>query len=1202
MRIIKASAGSGKTYTLARTFIAHLLGDPTGQKVMVGKNLEDKFKLRKSNFFHRHMLAITFTNKATNEMKERIINELHLLSKGEGKYVNDFKLMFEYNDFNEVIVKARQALSDILFEYSTFNVSTIDSFFQGILRNFARELDHDYNYTLELDEDYATSVAVHDFMLDLGGNHANQKAIDNWVKKYIETQYDDNKSWDFFGDSNSSNLRNFTKIIFKEFFREHYKDIIDYLNNKGNTSGKSLILQFQEKLINYRNLNLDSFRKTLKEFKQFFIDNNIPLIGLNRNSPIYKYCDNNFDPTTIDKPTDAFRRYAEQDNALERVLNRGYKENLSDAQLRGFKELVKKAVDFYDTVPFLNSVYNSLWNLGLLGKINEKLEQYRLDTNSIMIADTNELIGKILECNADFIYEHVGNTLYTYMIDEFQDTSRKQYDNFLPLLDESISRGNNNLVIGDEKQAIYRFRNSDPSILRDEIDKRFDSELTSLDDNYRSLPAIVNFNNAFFTAMITDYQNEMPQYESLIATYNNIKQDIKKTDRDGLVRINIAYSSKKDSNTHQLIVQSIPHYINSLRKRGYNLGDIAILVNYKFEGNEIVEQVLKYNDSLGSESHPHYINIVSAESLLLKNSPSVRLIISVLQFIEITHYSLNDDESIASQEDKNLLFSLIRKRVKQQRLHKMLHDFEALTQAHRDHDDYGEQLWQCFENEHDEDKLLNQEKDSEKRLMKRLEIYSSIVQGLMPNSQNQLTNLVNIVENIIDKYILKANKGNEDKIENSFILGFMNVVHDFTRQNNGGTVREFLQYWDSKKDSLAVSSPSNANAVNVMTIHKAKGLEFKCVILPFVNWDIIHVKNDELFWIKRDDWMSKISGKRIDIGNKDIVPPLIPVNYKTLNSSKLLEEIIDKDQEERAIDSLNKLYVALTRPKEELHLFSIVTLNDKESEAQHMENAGNRGMDTIKTVSDLINKYLNKGLEDINFERTEELLDCNIAEQNEEEEGVNTSEGGEDEMSEKLRVIAYRWGKEKHVEKKEEEKVPLMPTYQVSPLSMPVRTSVENSSGWASKEGIRMHEIFSHVKQLDDFDYAIRYGEANGLFKGNKYWTPAKTRQLVEEIKGDKLIMEWFDPSNVIYTERNISFPHSQDSPDHEHRRPDRMVRRPNGDIIVIDYKFGSKHDEKTIAENKEQVEKYRQLLSQMGMNNVSCYVWYLRHNEIVEV
>lgn len=170
MRIIKASAGSGKTYTLARTFIAHLLGDPTGQKVMVGKNLEDKFKLRKSNFFHRHMLAITFTNKATNEMKERIINELHLLSKGEGKYVNDFKLMFEYNDFNEVIVKARQALSDILFEYSTFNVSTIDSFFQGILRNFARELDHDYNYTLELDEDYATSVAVHDFMLDLGGN------------------------------------------------------------------------------------------------------------------------------------------------------------------------------------------------------------------------------------------------------------------------------------------------------------------------------------------------------------------------------------------------------------------------------------------------------------------------------------------------------------------------------------------------------------------------------------------------------------------------------------------------------------------------------------------------------------------------------------------------------------------------------------------------------------------------------------------------------------------------------------------------------------------------------------------------------------------------------------------------------------------------------------------------------------------------
>ena len=1195
IRIIKASAGSGKTYTLARTFIAHLIGIPTGQKVMVGKKLEDKFKLRESNFFHRHMLAITFTNKATNEMKERIINELYKLGKGEGKYVDDFKLMFEYNDFNDVIHKARTALCDILFDYGAFNVSTIDSFFQGILRNFAREIDQDYNYNLELDEDYATSVAVHDFMLDLGGPHANQKVVDEWVKRYIETQYDNFKSWNFFGSSNSEALSKFAKIIFKEFFHEYYHDIIDYLNNKGNTNKLSFIQQFKEMVINYRNLNKNSFRQTLLEFRPFFEENNIPLIGLNRRTAIYRYCSDGFDPETVDAPTNAFRNYAEIDNALgDNILNNGYNDNLGLNQINGFKKIVKRAVDFYDIVPFLDGVLNSVWNLGMLGKINEKLEQYRLDTNSIMIADTNELISKVLESGAKFIYEHVGYSLHTYMIDEFQDTSHKQYENFIPLLEESISRGNKDLIIGDEKQSIYRFRNSDPSILRDKIQKRFDCELTTLDNNYRSLPAIVNFNNALFSSIIEDYKNET-QYQSLIDTYNTIKQEVKRNERDGLVKINIAYTHGSDDNTRQLIIQALPYYINSLRKRGYNLSDIAILVNAKKEGHEIVENMLKFNDSLGSETHPDYINIVSAESLLLKNSPSVRLIMSVLKFVEISQYSYPDDDKDLG-DDNLQLKHYIKKRIREQRLYKMLHDFETLTQKENSNDDFGEQLWQCFEKEHEEEILLNEEKDPEKRAKKRLEIYNSIVQDIMPDSHNQLTNLVNIVENIIEKYILQANKGNEKNIENAFILGFLNVVHNFSRQNNGGTVKEFLKYWESKKDNLAVNSASNANAVNVMTIHKAKGLEFKCVIIPFANWDLIHVDKRELFWIKRDDWMAKIASKGIVGNNKDIVPPLIPINYSTLKKSKLLEDAINEEEEKRVIDSMNKLYVALTRPKEELHIFSIVKCDGDNNDALQMELDSRKTSDEIKTVSGILSKYVNKGLENINFDMKEDFLDIS----NDGEE-INT-DSSQEEMDKKLRITSYTWGKEEQVDKKVEVMPQLMPNYHLTPLHMPVRISMEKTSSSVSKEGVRMHEIFRLANQYNDFNFAINYGIANGLFKGNKYWTVDKTRELIASIKENEQIMAWYDSNNVIYTERNISFPHNQDSSDHEHRRPDRIVRRPDGEIIVIDYKFGYMFDEDTIAKHKKQVGEYRQLLAQLGEHNVTCYLWYLRRNEVVEV
>ncbi len=1171
--IIKASAGSGKTYTLARTYISNLIGVPTGDKVVVNGKEQDCFKLRTMLDYHRHILAITFTNKATNEMKERIIAQLFKLGKGEGDYVEDFKLMFKYDSMDDVSLAARRVLSAILFDYGSFNVSTIDSFFQNILRNFAREVDRDYNYDLELDEDYATGVAVHDFLMDLGGTNSKQKAIDDWVREFISTNILNKRTWNFFGKNSSDNLKKFATIIYKEFFREHHQEIIDYLSDIGSGSGKSRVLQFRQQLITHRNLRKQSFEDAPAEIKTFLEECGLTVAEMDSRSPMYKIIQGDFSP--FEKSLKTLRKYSKEDDALRKnvLLNR-FSSMVSDEKSQEFKSMLAQTFEHYDKMTFLNSVIDNIWSLGLLGKIDEKLEQYRKDTNSIMIADTNELIGKVLDCGATFIYEHAGTMFNNYMIDEFQDTSHKQYDNFKPLLKESIANGYVNLIIGDEKQSIYRFRNSDPSMLREEIEKDFVSNSWSLETNYRSFPAIVKFNNSFFESIIDFYRCTEPQFKSLDLTYKNIKQHTFKDSHEGFVNINfVPYEGRSDKPAREQIVQAMPHYINALRERGYAMKDIAILVNKKKEGNAVVEQILEYNDVLGDDNHPQHIDVISAESLLLKNSPSIRLIISVLQFLEITQYQLEEDNPI-SEDRKDPFRSFMRKRVSEQRRYKILHDFEAKLQRMPNNVDAGKVLLSSFE---EDLRSIN-----ELPLKDRLELYSTIAKEVMPDPAIQLTNLVNIVDRIIDKYILPSTTGGNTKIENSFLLSFMNVVLDFSRQRNGGTVKEFLNFWEEKKNKLAVSSPSDADAVSVMTIHKSKGLEFKCVIIPFANWDLISL--DDIFWIKKENWLK--AGPIEDIGANDdtILPPLIPVAPDALKKASLLEDEFNDESEKSLIDNLNKLYVAFTRPKEELHVFSIIKRKEFDGNKEKIAEVNNSTHLLLKFL--LSNKE--KGVE---LFLGEESIVC----------GTTSDE----EPAPQMQVFNFKLGKATVVDSSEsdtEANHRIMPTYYMSHTKMPVRISIPGISGSIKGEGVRMHELLRLVNSAADFDFAIHYGAANGLFDGNKYWTQQRVENVFKAVADDETIMSWFAPENVVYNERNISYPRSQGSDDHEHRRPDRIIRRPNGEIMVIDYKFGFKTDEDTINAHKTKVKEYISLLNCLGYKNISGYIWYLRSNKVVTI
>ncbi len=1171
IKIIKASAGSGKTYNLARTYIANLIGEPTGTTVTVGGKEYEQYTLRKSFNNHRHLLAITFTNKATNEMKVRIIRQLHGLSQGKGDYINDFDIMFGNNRLEDVQDAAEKALSSILFDYANFNVSTIDSFFQRVLRNFARELDYDYNYEVQIDEDYATGVAVHDFLLELGSANSKQTAINNWVRDFISHNITNNKDWNFFGKS--GDLESFAGNIYKEFFREHKDEIITYLDDIGNGSKASKVERFKQKIIRARNKHQEDFEAEIAKYHNFFSSRNINGSDLKK-TVVAKFYDGTFTEFSNSEEK-TLRNYATMTDALSSkvILAKAKKKvNKNECDDAAFQNLVQATIYNYDQFLIYDSILKNIWNLGLLGKINEKLEQYRKDSNIILIADTNDLIGKALLSGAYFIYEHVGIQFNNYMIDEFQDTSKKQYSNFLPLLEETIARGEDNLVIGDEKQSIYRFRNSDPSLLRDEIEKDFAGrvDVSPLDTNYRSYKAIVEFNNELFTALINDLDKNA--YPSLVKTYNNITQVVHKNDTQGLVEVNFVPNVGRENQTRKAILKTLPSLINSMLSRGYRMGDIAVLVSSNEHGKEVIAEIMRYNESLSADDALRPINVISAESLMLENSPSVKLILSALRFLEVTQYHLpeNNDEALSEEFAK-----FLENRINEQRYYKVLHDFMARIQTADATSQPGEILHDCVEEDYADNNSIKNDK------RKQLKKYADTTQDLMPDKNAQLSNLVNVVDKIIAKYILSDST---TELENSYIMAFVDVVHNFSRRHNGGTIAEFLQYWDMNSDKLTLGSSNSIDAVNVMTIHKSKGLEFKCVILPFANWTLD--KMDDIFWIEKSEFLNNL-GSLVEIKDidTDIVPPLVPVDSSRLKTTGLFAKVFNDECEKCIIDNINKLYVALTRPKEELHVF--VNIN------KDTDPTGAKPVEEVNKTADLLLKFLPR-------------MTINGEMMGREERDLNTCYASGDEAhnsgsEDTLHAYTYHYGESRNAgtEKKEESNVLPVKDYWVSSEVLPVHVSMPGSNGTLRDEGLKMHFMFGMIRSERDFDKAFNFAKNNGLLSDNVYWTEEKVKELLESIKASEQLMAWFDDDNICYNERNISFEHHDTI---DHRRPDRIVKRSNGEMIVVDYKFGPSHAPETIAKHKKQVQEYLILLRQLVETKIKGYVWYTRSGEIVEV
>ena len=1198
--VIKASAGSGKTYTLAKEYIKHLLfstSEDGTDRIVPRRHQGDTRPLNA----HRLLLAITFTNKATDEMKSRIVNELHHLAQPgvDSDYLHGF---MNESGLDELSIRAlaRQALNELLFDYSNFNVSTIDSFFQSILRNFARELDRDFNYDIQLDEKYAVRSATHSFLLTLGRAPV-VTAVDKWVKEYqrhLINEKAKTKQWKFFRDD-GGNLSEFASIINSEEFRGKMDEIRSYLGsvdeNGEFVSDFSRIQRFKAWINHQIEAQEERIVQSDAELIQYLAPMASALKGALSNfyekgvyaakSPL-----KDADETKI---ASQFRKGQEPDNSVI-------------AHITG---LVARHFNGERLIAFLQAIGDNLGLLGMLGMIDVHLERFRHETNSILIGDTNELIGTVLESGSAFVYERVGSSISHFMIDEFQDTSSKQYDNFKGLLHESLASGNFNMLIGDAKQSIYRFRNADPTVFREKVDQDFQNDITDgLDDNsrpapgaptstnYRSSRHIIEFNNSLFEHITRHYADQ----PTISGTYQDYLQampdNIDEKKLPGFVRL---YTDKyhelaNDGFIHNILAEQgdlpgegeplngidtlklLPAYLLQLHQR-YRWGQIGILVYTNSDGQQVVQRILEYNQRTSGEQ----IKVISGESLLLNNSPMIRRIIAMLRFIDACQFTASEDTSDdeVSDEVKAIRENIKRKLLNDQRLYAGLSRFIQAIAAQPQQADLtpaeaGTILMQCLD-------AVGTSCGNEENTPS--DEFAHTLSELLPGN-GELATLTSIIETIIAHFKREAGKGanleeGEPDRETAFLMAFQDAVSQFCSQHNGGSVREFLRYWDEKKDILAMSNDENGDSVNVMTIHKAKGLEFDCVVLPFANWQIDGNYREDKYWVTRDTFIDALSGLPLDgdLPEPEAVPPLVRIDANV--TSQLIEQSIIggkmrdhvvKSVTDATIDNLNKTYVAMTRPCIEMHIFCGTELDRKRhNDMKSLLTAFAQGSGLMTPIT------LSDGSADSWFEYGQPSTADEIA--------------------------AFK----RSQEKKDQGEPPLslpITRYAVSDIPAQLRVRSENVSSAHIKAGVRLHSLMSRIGDRDDVERIIAQGLKHGTInrEGNDLCSLASVNAHVREPIMDERcrVSAWFDPANKVYSERTITMASSQARDGIENRRPDRIVLRPDGRLLVIDYKTGQRDDKRYYRQVKQYISKLRD----MGMADViDGRIWYIAHDTIID-
>lgn len=603
IRIYRASAGSGKTYRLAYEYVLLL------------------FRNRNEAHPHRGTLAVTFTNKATDEMKRRIVKELHALATSDtAPFMAELKNEPELNGLtdNEIKTSAQRFLTDILHDYSGFNVSTIDHFFQQIVRAFTREIGLQGNYGVELDEKNILQQAIDKMLFEL----TDSDPLLYWLQKIVKEHIDNGKSWRI-----NKELEQLGYELFKESYRQNAPDVV--------TSPVDLD-KYRESLAEYReslNKIIQAFERQMHNYcaeanaimsKQGLVWSDF-CGGSTRSFAHYfdyRYLKNKkFVPSpSFLENIDNIDKWSAKTSDKKADIESAYRNGLNDIAR---KMVAEKPLRQYASA---QTALENIYLLGVLGNIGLQIQNYCSEKNTMLICNTTDFLHKIIDgSDTPFVYEKAGVFLHHFMVDEFQDTSRMQWENFRPLLQNSVAENRQNLVVGDVKQSIYRWRNSDWQLLQTGVKRDFGEknvEELQLDTNWRSATCVVDFNNTFFDyapkalePILGDAPAKMVQQ-----LYNGVAQK-KNSTTSGHVRMQFVPTDDKNTTWREHALKLLPEAIENLKDNGYQLSRITMLVRYNNEAVQVADFLLKKG-----------YKVVSNEALLVASAPCVRLLTAMMRF------------------------------------------------------------------------------------------------------------------------------------------------------------------------------------------------------------------------------------------------------------------------------------------------------------------------------------------------------------------------------------------------------------------------------------------------------------------------------------------------------------------------------------------------------------------------------------------
>ena len=1030
--IYDASAGSGKTYTLTKECL----------KILFLASTDDAY---------RKILAITFTNKAVEEMKSRIVSSLYQFSIDDtsDKAMDLLRDVSKDTKLSVATIKdkSKAIIKNIIHNYAAFDISTIDKFTHKVIRTFAQDLDLPPNFEVSLDTDSLLQEAI-DLVISKAGEDANLTKL---LIEFSKDRTDDDKNWDI-----SAELLKVAQLITNENNAEEIKEMSEKSLDDFGVIKKKL----QEEI---KQLKGDS-AEAGKKVKEYIVSKGASL------SSFPKYFNDHLNNIEKNELKDTQKKYfvPEDIKILKTAKDGALIESIIDdilVQLKAIYEKLGKAA-MYDA--FLQN----LNPLSLINTIYQEFKKIQQEQNLVSISDFNKIIhDEIQNQPAPFIYERLGEKYRHYFIDEFQDTSVMQWQNLIPLIDNALSGQDDYgqegtlMLVGDPKQAIYRWRGGKAEQFidlakEDESYNPFsnkDKKTLRLGTNYRSYSEVIQFNNAFFRQLSDKFQNE--DYRNL---YENLSHQEINSKMGGYVNLSFievpedeteveGFDSDNDS-----ITLKDKYYLNQTLKtiqkclqNGFEYKDVVLLTRTKAPG-------IKLANFLTENSIP----ILSSETLLIQNATEVKLLIALLRYLK----NPKDDQS-------KIHFLYFIAKYLQTDLE--VHDFILLTK----------------------DKKVND-----------LEAFLKTI-GIDISFKNcKKKSLYEAVEVLIATFL-------NDKVNTSYLQYFLDLVleKDVKVQSS---IADFLEYWDKIGFKKSIPSPEGTNAVRIMTIHKSKGLEFPIVIFPFAEEDFSRKIKDRL-WIPLED------------SNIDLPKALINNRKEVENYGEEARNIFQTKNQEETLDTINVLYVALTRAEEQLYVISNKVTTKK-------------GELVTKNLSYYFIEFLqNLGM----FEESKleyEFGDAKRISNNKEHEGKN----------EQIGIVKHK----------------------LDPKNIKIAQREALMWGTVQQDAINfgniLHEIMAFIHTKEDVDLSLKKASELGLITFSQMPIFKNT---IQQIVNHEELSLFFDLDAKVFNEQSII------KKDTKNSKPDRVTIKGNK-AYLLDYKTGEKH-----KKHQVQLQEYQLALEEMG-------------------